>query len=168
MPHDDHEQSARTLAARCAVVTLSDTRTQATDTSGQRIANLLQADGHTVAEYRIIRDEPAVLAALLDDLLSRPHIDAILTTGGTGIGRRDSTIPVIRQRLDTVLDGYGELFRSLSYHEIGPAAMMSRAIGGIARGKLLLAMPGSTPAVELAMTKLILPQLRHLLWELRR
>jgi molybdenum cofactor biosynthesis protein B len=166
--YDQHVSGARQIAARCAVLTLSDTRTADTDKSGRRIRELLEADGHAVAHYRILPDEPAALAAELQSLLVRTDVDAVLTNGGTGISRRDQTISVIETLIDLPLPGFGELFRMLSWDQIGSGALLSRAAGGIARGKLLFAMPGSTAAVELAMTKLILPETRHLLAELRK
>ena len=163
-----HSHADPSIRARCAVVTLSDTRTEPTDASGRTIRDLLTAAGHEVAFYSIIPDEPSQLDALLSDLESRPDIDVILTNGGTGISRRDRTVPIIARHLTTPLPGFGELFRMLSYHQVGSAAMLSRALGGLATGKLLFAMPGSTKAVELAMNKLIVPELRHLLAEVRK
>ena len=171
-PYDQHVQRAAGIAARCAVLTLSDTRTTETDKSGRRIRELLEGDGHAVAHYRVIPDEPQILTNELDALLARADVDAVLTNGGTGIGRRDQTIGVIERAIRQPLPGFGELFRMLSWEQIGSGAMLSRAAGGIAQGtagsKLLFAMPGSTAAVELAMTKLILPEIRHLLAELRK
>jgi molybdenum cofactor biosynthesis protein B len=166
--HEEHRSAAETISARCAVITLSDTRSEQTDQSGTKIRELLAAHGHRVLHYRLIRDEPAVLDTLLGEFEQMVDVDVILTNGGTGISRRDQTVPVIRKHLSTEIPGFGELFRTLSYEQIKSAAMLSRALGGIAAGKLLFAMPGSTPAVELAMTQLILPELKHLLWELRR
>ena len=168
MAYEQHQHDAASLAARCAVVTLSDTRTEATDTSGRRIRDLLGEQGHVVARYALLRDDPAALSAQLDDLLSAADVEVILTNGGTGISRRDSTISVVESRLTLPLAGFGELFRMLSWEQIGSGAMLSRAAGGVAGSKLLFAMPGSTKAVELAMTKLILPELKHLLHELRK
>jgi molybdenum cofactor biosynthesis protein B len=168
MAHEQHRSSSQPLVARCAIITLSDTRSEATDSSGRRIRELLESDGHQVAFYQIIRDEPAELEMLLLDLLARETIDVVLTNGGTGISRRDQTIPLIQKHLTHMLPGFGELFRMLSWQQIGSAAMLSRAIAGIASGKPVFAMPGSTKAVELAMTQLILPELRHLLYELRK
>jgi len=168
MAYEQHQHDAASLAARCAVVTLSDTRTEATDTSGRRIRDLLGEQGHVVARYALLRDDPAALSAQLDDLLSAADVEVILTNGGTGISRRDSTISVVESRLTLPLPGFGELFRMLSWEQIGSGAMLSRAAGGVAGSKLLFAMPGSTKAVELAMTKLILPELKHLLHELRK
>jgi molybdenum cofactor biosynthesis protein B len=164
----DHRKSADAIVVRCAVVTLSDTRTEATDTSGGAIRRALQGAGHELAEYRIIKDEPAELKSLLQSLVAREDIDAILTNGGTGISRRDGTIGVIERLIEQPLPGFGELFRMLSFEQIGSGAMLSRATAGIARGKLIFAMPGSTKAVELAMSRLILPELRHLIFELRK
>jgi molybdenum cofactor biosynthesis protein B len=167
--YDEHTSAAKPISARCGVITLSDTRTNETDTSGRRIKELLEADGHSVARYHVIPDDPAKLAHLLDVLLRDGEIEVILTNGGTGISRRDNTIAVVESKLTMPLPGFGELFRMLSWEQIGSGAMLSRAVGGIAAGsKLIFAMPGSTKAVELAMQKLILPELRHLLFELRK
>lgn len=168
MAYQQHLDSAKDIVARCAVLTLSDTRTEGTDTSGQLTQRLLTDAGHTVAHYQILKDDPAQFTPLLDRLLIDPAIDAVLTNGGTGISKRDQTIDVIEKALDRPLPGFGELFRMLSWEQIAAGALLSRAAGGIARGKPLFAMPGSTKAVELAMTRLILPQLRHILWELRK
>jgi molybdenum cofactor biosynthesis protein B len=168
MAYDQHRREGSKQKARCAVITLSDTRTEATDKSGQTIRELLRGDGHEVVHYQIIKDEPAQLHALLTDLLKRDTIDAVFTNGGTGISRRDQTVSVISKLIEQDLPGFGELFRMLSWEQIGSGAMLSRAIGGLAQGKLVFAMPGSTKAVELAMTKLILPELGHLISELKK
>ena len=166
--YSEHVGAARAIRARCAVVTLSDTRTPDTDLSGNTIRRLLESDGHDVVAYELIPDDPQRLRATAEGLLARNDVDVILTNGGTGIGRRDVTVGVLDALIDQPLPGFGELFRMLSWEQVGSGAMLSRAVGGIARGKLLFAMPGSTKAVELAMTKLILPELRHLLRELRK
>jgi molybdopterin adenylyltransferase len=168
MSYAQHIKSSANTIVRCAVITLSDTRTAATDTSGKKIAELLTADSHPVVEQLLLKDEPALLQSALSKLLQREDIDAILTNGGTGISRRDQTIRIIEKTIETPLPGFGELFRQLSYQQIGSGAMLSRAVAGIAKGKFIFAMPGSTAAVELAMTKLILPEIRHLLHELRK
>ena len=168
MAYEQHIQSNRSQVARCAVLTLSDTRTDDTDTSGRRIRELLESQGHLIAYSIILKDDRAALDAKMVELLDDPGVDVILTNGGTGISRRDHTVSVVGRMLDQPLPGFGELFRMLSWEQVGSGAMLSRAVGGIARGKLLFAMPGSTAAVELAMTKLILPELRHLLHELRK
>jgi molybdenum cofactor biosynthesis protein B len=168
MPYDQHIRDAAGEVARCAVVTLSDTRTPDTDKSGRRTRDLLEAAGHSVAHHQIVPDEPLVLKSLMMELLARADVDAVLTNGGTGISQRDQTIDVIERLIDRPLPGFGELFRMLSWEQIGSGAMLSRAAGGIVQGKLVFAMPGSTAAVELAMTKLILPEMKHLLRELRK
>lgn len=168
MAYSEHLDAARGQTGHCAVVTLSDTRTEATDTSGARIRALLDGQHHPVVHYAILPDDPATLQPQLAALLDLADLDVVLTNGGTGISHRDQTIAVVEKLIEQPLPGFGELFRMLSWHQIGSGAMLSRAIGGIARRKLLFAMPGSTPAVELAMTKLILPELPHLLRELRR
>ena len=169
MAYQQHVADAQGIIARCAIITLSDTRTPETDTSGQTIRRLLESASHVVAEYRLLRDDPDALARELEAFHNRNDIDAILTNGGTGISRRDQTIRVVERAIEQPLPGFGELFRMLSWEQIGSGAMLSRAVGGIARGgKLIFAMPGSTKAVELAMTKLILPELAHLLRELRK
>ena len=169
MAYEQHIQSNRSQVARCAVLTLSDTRTEANDTSGRAIRQLLESHGHVVVHSAILKDDPAALDTKMLELLGSPDVDVILTNGGTGISRRDVTIGVLEKHIDQPLPGFGELFRMLSWEQIGSGAMLSRAVGGVAaKGKLLFAMPGSTKAVELAMTKLILPELGHLLGELRR
>jgi molybdenum cofactor biosynthesis protein B len=161
----DHRKTAVT-SVRCAVLTVSDTRAPETDVSGRTIVELLEAAGHAVAKRQILRDDPKdVHDAVLGQV---GGVDAIITTGGTGITSRDSTYEAIVELLDKHLDGFGELFRSLSYEEIGSAAMLSRACAGVARGTVIFMLPGSENAVRLAMTKLILPELGHVVRELRR
>jgi molybdenum cofactor biosynthesis protein B len=168
MPYEEHIVESAGEHGRCAVVTLSDTRTEETDKSGRRIRELLGAAGHVITRYQIIPDDPGRLHALLAELLGSDDVDVILTNGGTGISKRDQTVPVIEKMISSPIPGFGELFRMLSYQQIGSGAMLSRAVAGIAGGKLIFAMPGSTPAVELAMTQLVLPELKHLLHELRK
>jgi molybdenum cofactor biosynthesis protein B len=168
MGYEEHHLKSESLIARCAVITLSDTRNESTDKSGARIKEMLAEQKHAVAFYRVIPDDPALLDRLFAELLPREDVDAVLTNGGTGISERDQTIEVIERLLDQTLPGFGELFRTLSYEQIQSGAMLSRAVGGISRGKVIFAMPGSTKAVELAMSKLILPELKHLISELRK
>src|SRR5262245_56094865 len=120
-----HPHAPKPVSARCAVLTLSDTRTPATDKSGQHIQSLLTAEGHTVTYYEVLKDDPAALEAALGAVLARLDVDVVITNGGTGISPRDNTIPVIERRLTVPLPGFGELFRALSYADIGPAAMLS-------------------------------------------
>jgi molybdenum cofactor biosynthesis protein B len=167
MGHQEHEQRAQaeiSQSIRCGVITISDTRTPATDTSGAAIRALLESAGHTVTHYQVVKDEPDVIAALVREL-SDTGCQAVLTNGGTGIARRDSTFEAIDALIEKRLPGFGELFRMLSYADIGPAAMLSRATAGTIGGTLVFCMPGSTGAVRLAMEQLIIPQLPHLIWE---
>lgn len=166
MPHADHQEQAEETPVRCAVLTVSDTRTEDTDTSGAFIRTALADAGFAVEHYTIVPDEPARIAKLLDELPSA--VDAILMNGGTGISARDQTVDVVETHIEKPLPGFGELFRMLSYEEIGAGAMLSRATAGVVRNTLVFAMPGSTNAVKLAMTKLILPELKHLVWEIAR
>jgi molybdenum cofactor biosynthesis protein B len=152
----------------CAVVTVSDTRTKATDTGGKAVANYLVQAGHRVVDRRIVRDEPDQMRPLLLAYRDRSDIDAVLLTGGTGVTSRDQTFETVAGLLTKTLPGFGELFRVLSYQEIGAAAMLSRAVGGLLGGTVILTMPGSPAAVQLAMQKLILPELPHLVREARR
>jgi len=168
MSYDQHIQAAADIVARCAIITLSDTRTMDTDTSGRRIREMLLSAGHQVAEYQIIKDEPPQLLALLKQYTSRDDTDVILTNGGTGISSRDQTINTLEAHVDRILPGFGELFRMLSFQQIGSGAMLSRASAGTIGRQIIFAMPGSTKAVELAMQELILPQIKHLVGELRK
>ena len=165
--HEEHERQGP-QRIRCAVITVSDTRTLETDTGGQTVIHHLTAAGHEVAVREIIPDEPARMRALLLALQSRDDLDAILMTGGTGISSRDQTFETVSNLLTKPLPGYGEIFRMLSYEDIGPAAILSRAVGGLFGRTVLLTMPGSPAAVTLAMEKIILPQLPHLVREARR
>lgn len=168
MAYEQHLSQSTGQTARCAVITLSDTRSEAEDFSGACIRRLLTDHGHAVIDYSLLSDEPSELQHRFLDLLDRDDVDVIISNGGTGIGRRDNAIAVVQRYLEQELKGFGELFRMLSWEQISSGAMLSRAIGGVARGKAVFALPGSTKAVELAMTKLILPELKHLLHELRK
>jgi molybdopterin adenylyltransferase len=155
-------------AVAVAVLTVSDTRTEETDTSGQLILTGLRGSGHTVVDYRIVPDDPERIGAIIDGWVADGRIAAILTNGGTGIAARDTTYDAITARLDKRLDGFGELFRMLSFEEIGAAAMLSRAVAGVAGRTLVMSMPGSRNAVGLAMGRLILPELGHLVHEVTK
>jgi molybdopterin adenylyltransferase len=170
MSYEEHAKAAAAaeLRARCAVVTVSDSRTEANDVSGKLIREILSGNGHGVVHYGVVSNDRGKLEELLGSLVGREDVDAIFTTGGTGVGRRDQTVDVVAGMLDRELEGFGELFRFLSWEQIGSGAILSRAIGGVAKGKLVFAMPGSSGAVELAVTKLIVPEIRHLLRELSR
>ncbi len=167
MAYDEHKQHAQKQAS-CLILTISDTRTEATDASGKLMAELLEQNGHRVARKAIVPDEPEMIAALLREGIASDDVQAILCNGGTGISARDRSYEAVEAVLDKRLDGFGELFRLLSYQEIGSAAMMSRAVGGIAGNTAIFSVPGSKAAVELAMTRLILPELGHILWELSK
>src|SRR5258708_3175251 len=168
MSHVEHKDSSAGIQARCAVITLSDTRNEANDTSGAKIKTLLGSEHHLVNYYSSIRDEPRELGVLLEELISSGDVDVILNNGGTGIFRRDDTIGVVEKHLTTVLPGFGELFRMLSYQQIGSSAMMSRAVAGIARDKLVFAMPGSTAGGEVAVAEFNLPEVGQLVGQMRK
>lgn len=155
-------------AVGCFVLTVSDTRTDATDTSGRAIRDLLTAGGHTVTGHAVVRDEPAEVTAVVQTQLANPATDVVITTGGTGITSRDGTFEAVDALLEKRLTGFGELFRMLSYEDIGPAAMLSRATAGTVGRRVLFVLPGSEAAVRLAMAKLILPELGHVISQVRR
>ena len=163
-----HRSAAAGRTAGCGVLTVSDSRGPENDTGGDLVAERLAAAGHRVVVRDWVHDEPLEIGKALGEWMARSDVDVILTTGGTGISRRDTTVEIVERFLDKRLDGYGELFRALSYEEIGAAAMLSRAVAGLARGVFLFTLPGSAAAVELALDRLILPELPHLLWERQR
>jgi molybdenum cofactor biosynthesis protein B len=165
--HRSRVEHEAARAVRCAVVTISDTRTPATDESGRLAQERIAATGHSVAAYRVVRDEPAEIRAALAALPAAGATVAILN-GGTGIARRDSTFEAVDALLDKRLPGFGELFRALSFPEVGPAALLSRATAGVIGDLLVFALPGSPHAVALALDRLILPDLAHLAWETTR
>jgi molybdenum cofactor biosynthesis protein B len=148
-------------AVTCAIITVSDTRTSETDASGTRIRELVEAAGHRVKSYSILPDEPSIVRSRLVGLIA-DAVEVVILNGGTGLARRDTTYEVVSSVLDKRLDGFGELFRSLSYTEIGAAAMLSRAVAGVASRSIVVSLPGSTKAVELAMQRLLLPVLGHM------
>ncbi|MCG8449352.1 MAG: MogA/MoaB family molybdenum cofactor biosynthesis protein [Pirellulales bacterium] len=158
---EDHRRRGP-RSVRCAVLTVSDTRTLEDDKSGQTILELLEKFGHQATDRTIVLDEPALVTDQIASFSENPEIDAILVTGGTGVAARDQTPEAIARLLTKELPGYGELLRMLSYQQIGPAAMLSRALGGLVEQTVVLTMPGSTAAVRLTMEKVILPELGHL------
>lgn len=166
MSYEEHRQLSQDTPVRCAVLTISDTRTEETDRSGALMKARLAEAGHEVVIYRIVPDEPAQVSALLDELAG--GVEAILLNGGTGISRRDNTYEAVSAKLEKTLPGFGEIFRMLSYHEIGSGAMLSRAVAGVYRTTVVFSTPGSTNAVRLALDKLIIPELPHLVWEIAR
>lgn len=167
MSHHEHHAASPKIV-RCAVLTISDTRTPETDTGGDTMASLLEGAGHIVVCRGIRRDDETEVLTWMQAQRARDDVDAILTTGGTGIASRDNTFEAISRLLDKPIPGFGELFRMLSYEDIGPAAMLSRACAGISQCRVVIALPGSPAAVRLAMEKLVLPELGHLVREARR
>jgi molybdenum cofactor biosynthesis protein B len=155
--HAHHQHDVRTIG--CAVITVSDTRTADTDRSGQRIQQLLRDHGHRIEHYAILRDEPELITEAVRAAPATAEV--IIINGGTGLARRDTTFEAVRRLSEKEIPGFGELFRMLSYQEIGAAAMLSRATAGVVGNRVVFSVPGSTAAVELAMTRLILPQLGH-------
>ena len=157
----EHKALAPT-SVRCYIVTVSDTRTEETDTSGRAIAELLTGAGHRVVGRAIVKDEPALVRSTIERQLASADVQVVITTGGTGITSRDCTLEAVNALLEKRLEGFGELFRMLSFEQIGPAAMMSRAAAGLTAGKIVVSLPGSEAAVRLAMERLLLPELGHL------
>jgi molybdenum cofactor biosynthesis protein B len=164
--HKHRESAPETV--RVAILTISDTRTPETDTGGDVAEELLVDAGQEVVERRIVRDQVVGIRNNLVDLLARSDVDAVLTTGGTGISARDTTYEVVERMLEKQLDGFGEIFRMLSYEEIGSAAIMSRALAGSVGSKFVASLPGSRNAVRLAVEKLLVPELAHVVFELRK
>jgi molybdopterin adenylyltransferase len=168
-PRSDLEHKASAPASvGCYVLTVSDTRTEATDTGGRAAADLLAAAGHRIAGRTIVKDDAEQVRDTIERQLANPDVQVIITTGGTGISSRDTTYEAVCALLWKKLDGFGELFRVLSYEQIGPAAMLSRAVAGTIAGRIVIALPGSEAAVRLALEKLVIPELGHLVREASR
>jgi molybdenum cofactor biosynthesis protein B len=164
---DDHKAAAPARVS-CFILTVSDTRTEDNDTSGQAIHELLTAAGHHVTGRTIVKDEPADVIRVVADQLSNGDVQVIIATGGTGLTSRDRTYEAVTELIEKRVEGFGELFRMLSYQEIGPAAMLSRAVAGIARGKVIVSLPGAEGAVRLALTRLLIPELGHLVQQVSK
>jgi molybdenum cofactor biosynthesis protein B len=162
-----HRESAPETV-RVAILTISDTRTRETDTGGDIAEELLRDAGQEIVARQIVRDEVIGIRNNLIDLLARSDVDAVVTTGGTGISARDTTYEVVERMIEKQLDGFGEIFRMLSYEEIGAAAIMSRALAGAVGSKFIASLPGSRNAVRLAVEKLLVPELAHVVFELRK
>ena len=156
------DESRSFQPVRIAVMTVSDTRGEAEDTSGRTLAELIKRDGHELVDRAIVKDDVAAITAKLRSWVADPGIEVVISTGGTGVTGRDVTPEAFESLFEKKIDGFGELFRSLSYDEIGPAAMLSRAVAGVAAGRIVASLPGSTAAVELAIGKLLLPELGHM------
>jgi molybdenum cofactor biosynthesis protein B len=168
MGAQEHRARAGHGPITIAIVTVSDTRTPDTDENRKYIERRMGELGHTVAAYRLIKDEPDQVAAVLEELTAQPDVRLVLFNGGTGISPRDTTYDVISRILEKPLPGFGELFRMLSYQEVGAAAMLSRATAGVYKKTLIFSTPGSPNAVQVALEKLILPEINHLAWEVVR
>lgn len=166
MSYEEHKRASEQTPVRAGVITVSDTRTKATDASGRYIAETLAANGVDILDARIAPDDPERIEAVLDELAARCEV--LVTTGGTGVSRRDTTIDVATRKFERTLPGFGEIFRMLSYEEIGAGAMLSRAAAGIWDDTLVFSLPGSLHAVRLAVDRLILPEIHHLVWEMIR
>jgi molybdenum cofactor biosynthesis protein B len=164
--HQHRESAPETV--RVAVLTISDTRTPETDTGGDVVEESMRGAGHEVVAREIVRDEAASIRTTLVDFLARSDVDAVVTTGGTGISARDTTYEVVERMIEKRLDGFGELFRVLSYEEIGAAAVLSRAVAGAVGSKFVASLPGSRNAVRLGMEKLLVPEIAHIVFELRK
>jgi len=162
IPHADHQ-----ITVNCAVITISDTRTENSDRSGQLIQTRLQEKGHVIKAYLILKDDPQAIIEQISNWAQLSDLDVIITNGGTGIAPRDTTYDALIEILEKTLPGFGELFRYLSYQEIGSSAIASRAVAGLYQNKLIFSLPGSSNAVGLGMEQLILPQLSHLVGQLR-
>ena len=167
MSQAEHKARAPS-SVHCVILTISDTRTEETDTAGQAILELLGGAGHQVVGRTIVKDDPVFVRGAVERQLANPDVQAVITTGGTGISSRDSTYEAVSSLLRKRLDGFGELFRALSYEQIGSAAMLSRACAGLVGGRIVVSLPGSEAAVRLAMEKLIVPELGHLVREASR
>lgn len=167
MSHLEHKQQSP-QSVNCALLVISDTRTDETDESGPLLQQKLTQNGHFVMSFALLKNDAAAIKEKLNDLLGNAEIQVIITSGGTGASRRDVTVETVSPFLEKKLDGFGELFRSLSYKEIGTASIMSRALAGVARGKVIICLPGSLAATALALDKIILPEIAHLVREASR
>ncbi len=167
-PSHKAHKAAAPRSVPCMVITCSDTRTPENDTSGALIMSSLKARGHQVVSYHLVKDDPSVIRKLIKQGAKDRHVQAIIVNGGTGISRRDSTFEAIDGLLEKRLDGFGEIFRALSYQDIGSAAIMSRATAGLYKGTIVISIPGSEKAVLLAMDKLILDELGHMAREMTK
>ncbi|WP_106765984.1 MogA/MoaB family molybdenum cofactor biosynthesis protein [Paenibacillus faecalis] len=164
---DEHrQQSPETVS--CMILTVSDTRTFETDESGRWMKTALEEAGYRVVKHIIVKDDYNAIRELIYEASSNPEIEALLLTGGTGISNRDSTYEAVSSLIDKELKGFGEIFRFLSYEEIGPSAILSRAIGGTVGNTAVFSMPGSPGAVRLALEKILVPELRHVVREIHR
>ena len=167
MSHLEHKKEAP-QSIRVALITISDSRTEETDESGKLFKEKLIGAGHRIVNYTLIKNDAAAIKETVGELLDEEEVQVIITGGGTGLSHRDITVETVSPMLEKKLDGFGELFRSLSYQEIGTAGMMSRAVAGVIRGKIIICIPGSRGATELAADKIILPEIGHMVREATR
>lgn len=167
MSHVEHKEKAKRVVS-CALITVSDSRTEETDLGGKILKEELSSAGHKIIYYQVIKDEPAQIRELILKLSDNPDCQAMIFNGGTGISKRDRTFDVVDSFLEKRLVGFGEIFRYLSYLDIGSSAIMSRATAGSYKGRVIISIPGSPAAVKLASEKLILPEIAHMVWELGR
>ena len=167
MSHLEHRKASPSSVV-CAVLTVSDSRTEADDESGRLYRELLTASGHTVLARAILKNDSAALKQKILELMQVPEIQVIITSGGTGLSRRDISVETVTPLLEKTMEGFGELFRSLSYQEIGTSGVLSRSVAGVAGGKILICLPGSLGATRLALGKIILPEIGHMVREATR
>ena len=167
MSHLEHKELSP-KAVTCAILIISDSRTEKTDESGKYLLDKLESNGHTVIDYALLKNDPEAIKKKLIEYLEQEELQVIITSGGTGVSMRDVTVETVTPMLDKMLDGFGELFRTLSYMEIGTASIMSRAIAGVTGGKIILCVPGSLAAVKLAVEKIILSEIGHMVREATR
>ena len=167
MTYKEHkQQSPKSIS--CSVVIISDTRTEQNDESGQYITNVLKNNDHIVLSYSLLKNDADAIIKKMNDLLGQDSLEVIITSGGTGISRRDVTVETIMPFLEKKIDGFGELFRYLTYQQIRTGSIMSRAMAGTAKGKVIICLPGSLGAVNLAMENIILPEIGHMVREAKR
>lgn len=167
MSYVEHKEKAKRVVS-CAVITVSDSRTEETDVGGKILKEELSNVGHKIIYYQVIKDEPEQIRELILKLSDNTDCQAMIFNGGTGISKRDRTFDVVDSFLEKRLVGFGEIFRYLSYLDIGSSAIMSRATAGSYKGRVIISIPGSPAAVKLALEKLILPEIAHMVWELGR
>ena len=167
MGHKEHKEKAK-KSVKCFIITVSDSRTPETDESGKAISEILKKHNHEIVGYVILKDEPKIVREFVKNESLEEDVEAIIINGGTGISSRDSTFEAIDSALEKRLPGFGELFRYLTFKEIGSPAIMSRACAGVLNKKIIVSIPGSKSAVRLAIEKLILPELAHMVWEVNR
>ena len=167
MSYLEHKKEAP-KSVSCAVLTFSDSRTEQNDESGKLLCQKLNEDGHRVIDYAVLKDDSEAIGRKIGELLRQDELQVIITNGGTGVSHRDVAVETVSSILEKKLDGFGELFRSLSYQEIGSASIMSRAIAGVAGGNVIICLPGSLGAAKLAIEKIILPEIGHMVREVSR